>query len=58
MRKARTCLSMYTKGLRKDRRIRREMTEVHYDLFIVFLILRAIYRSKVNNSIERMDAQN
>lgn len=49
---------MYSKGLRKDRRIRREMTEVHYDLFIVFLILHAIYRSKVNNSIERMDAQN
>lgn len=47
MRKARTHLSVYTKDLRKDEIIKREMTEVHYTLFIVFLTLFVLYAEEL-----------
>lgn len=60
MGKARTYLSIYTKDLRKDEIIKREMTEVHYNPFIYYFShpLCAIRRRAENNSIERADAQN
>lgn len=55
--KARIHLSVYTKDLSKDE-IKRKMTEVCCNLCITFLILLcAIYKRAVNNSIGRVDAQ-
>lgn len=60
MSKARTLISIYIKDLRKHRMARREMTEVHYHLFMyyAFHFHCIIYRREVNNSIEGTDAKN